>query len=70
MDSNIFEHTKMILLDTSFEIAFFKAISNAFLLISLAIILQLLVYFAIETAIAPLPVHKSNALENLLSFIK
>ena len=45
---------------TSFFVAFFLAIANDFLLMSIADILLAHVYFAIDIAIAPLPVQISN----------
>ena len=54
------ELTNVILSSTLLFVAFNFAILNAFLLISVAVIWLPSIYFASDTAIAPLPVHKSS----------
>ena len=50
----------VILFSTWLFLAFVFAISMALWLISVAVISQFSIYFANDTAIAPLPVHKSK----------
>ena len=58
----------VILSSTLFIIAFFFAIAIAPLLMSVAVISQLSIYFARDTAIIPLPVHKSKIFFSLFFF--
>ena len=60
--SNKSDSIKVIFSSTLLLLAFLLAIFNALLLMSTAVISTFSRYFANETAIAPLPVHKSNIL--------
>ena len=65
---NISELINVIWFSTLLLIAFFLAIFNASLLISIAVISACGKYLASDTAIAPLPVHKSNIFFALFFF--